>query len=433
MPCLRQGELCNWGSLMIPLRHRGLFSILNKSVWDYKVPVNINNWWYFGSLLGFMLLNQIISGFFLSTYYVAHVDHAFDSIVHINRDVYMGALVRGFHINGASLFFLFMYIHIGRGIYYGCYRQAGVWYSGIILMVLLMATSFLGYVLPWGQMSYWAAVVITSLLSTIPYLGPGLVDWIWGGYSVGQATLTRFYSLHFIMPFIMVIVVIIHVGLLHESGSSNPLGLYDPSGVGMRSFHPLYSCTDLFFCLVAFLYLLKLSCFHTWMFVPCENWIKADPMTTPKHITPEWYFLWIYAILRSAPTKGGGVALMILAILALALMPLTPLTHWQGGTQFSPVGKMLFFSWVTNLLFMTWIGSQPATWPYSYETVKGTIIYFGFYPVFLMNLAIKANKFSVNKYNYYKLWTITFFVSCLVCSYYLFDPSYVLTFEDFLL
>ncbi|YP_009450465.1 cytochrome b (mitochondrion) [Lingula anatina] len=405
---------------------------LNNSVWDYKVPININNWWYFGSLLGLMLVCQIISGFFLSTHYVAHVDYAFDSIVHINRDVNYGALIRGFHINGASMFFFFMYIHIGRGIYYGCYRQAGVWYTGIVLMLLLMATSFLGYVLPWGQMSYWASVVITSLLSTIPYIGPSLVEWIWGGYAVGQATLTRFYSLHFILPFIMVIVVIIHVGLLHETGSSNPLGLYDPSGVGMRSFHPLYSCNDLFFCLVAMGYLIKLSAFHTWAFVPCENWIKADPMTTPKHITPEWYFLWVYTILRSAPTKGGGVALMVLSILVLAILPLVPMTHWQGGTQFSPVGKMLFALWVSNWLIMTWVGSQPATWPFMEETVYSTVIYFAFFPVFLLNLALKASKFQLDRSLYYKLWILILYVSIMITIFYNLPESIKWTIEDFL-
>nr|YP_011017986.1 cytochrome b [Lingula reevii]WQG15349.1 cytochrome b [Lingula reevii] len=376
------------------LRHKPLLSPLTKSLWDYKVPTNLNNWWYFGSLLGFMLVNQIVSGTMLAMHYVAHVDYAFDSVVHINRDVYMGSLVRGFHINGASLFFLFMYIHMGRSIYYGCYRQAGVWYSGMVLMLLLMATSFLGYVLPWGQMSYWASVVITSLLSTVPLFGQALVEWIWGGFSVGQGTLTRFYALHFILPFVMCIVTLIHLAILHKTGSSNPLGVADLSGVGERSFHPMFSTKDMFFMLIAFYFLLKMSVYYTWVFVPAENWIKCNPMVTPKHISPEWYFLWLYAILRCAPTKEGGVLLMILALVFLAILPMAPKMRWQGGAQYSPLAKLLFISWVLNFMYLTWIGGKPAEWPYNESAVRSVVGYFLFFPTFIWAIYRKGKKFS---------------------------------------
>nr|AEL97407.1 cytochrome b [Taeniura lymma] len=353
-----------------------LFKIINNSLIDLPAPSNISTWWNFGSLLGLCLIIQILTGLFLAMHYTADVSSAFSSIAHISRDVNYGWLIRNIHANGASMFFICVYLHIARGLYYGSYLNKETWNIGVIILLLLMATAFVGYVLPWGQMSFWGATVITNLLSALPYIGDMLVQWIWGGFSVDNATLTRFFTFHFLFPFVIAALTMIHLLFLHETGSNNPTGL--SSNMDKIPFHPYYTYKDLvgFFILLALLTLLAL--FAPNLLGDTENFIPANPLVTPPHIKPEWYFLFAYAILRSIPNKLGGVLALIFSILVLLLIPILH-TSKQRSLTFRPITQLLFWLLVANTIILTWIGGQPVEQPFIIIGQIASITYFSFF------------------------------------------------------
>nr|CAT10126.1 cytochrome b [Testudo horsfieldii] len=338
-----------------------MMKIINNSFIDLPSPSNISAWWNFGSLLGICLILQIITGIFLAMHYSPNISLAFSSVAHITRDVQYGWLIRNMHANGASIFFMCIYLHIGRGLYYGSYLHKETWNTGIILLLTVMATAFMGYVLPWGQMSFWGATVITNLLSAIPYIGNTLVQWIWGGFSVDNATLTRFFTLHFLLPFAIIGMAITHLLFLHETGSNNPTGLN--SGTDKIPFHPYFSYKDLLGLILMLTTLLTLTLFSPNLLGDPDNFTPANPLSTPPHIKPEWYFLFAYAILRSIPNKLGGVLALLFSILVLFLMP-TLHTSKQRSTMFRPFSQTLFWCLTANLLLLTWIGSQPVEDPF---------------------------------------------------------------------
>nr|YP_581748.1 cytochrome b [Platysternon megacephalum]ABB22856.1 cytochrome b [Platysternon megacephalum] len=357
-----------------------MMKIINNSFIDLPSPSNISAWWNFGSLLGICLILQIITGIFLAMHYSPDVSLAFSSITHISRDVQYGWLIRNMHANGASLFFMYIYIHIGRGLYYGSYLYKETWNTGIILLLLTMATAFVGYVLPWGQMSFWGATVITNLLSAIPYMGSTLVQWIWGGFSVDNATLTRFFTFHFLLPFITSGFAMVHLLFLHETGSNNPTGLN--SNTDKIPFHPYFSYKDLLGIILTLALLLTLALFSPNLLGDPDNFTPANPLSTPPHIKPEWYFLFAYAILRSIPNKLGGVLALLLAILMLLLMPILH-TSKQRTTSFRPLTQILFWFLVADLLVLTWIGGQPVEAPFTAISQMASILYF-LIPLILM-------------------------------------------------
>nr|ACH54161.1 cytochrome b [Chelonia mydas] len=338
-----------------------MMKIINNLVIDLPSPSNISAWWNFGSLLATCLALQIITGIFLAMHYSPDISMAFSSIAHITRDVQYGWLIRNMHANGASLFFMCIYLHIGRGIYYGSYLYKETWNTGIILLLLVMATAFVGYVLPWGQMSFWGATVITNLLSAIPYIGNTLVQWVWGGFSVDNATLTRFFTFHFLLPFAITGLTAVHLLFLHETGSNNPTGL--DSNTDKIPFHPYFSYKDLLGLILMLTFLLTLTLFSPYLLGDPDNFTPANPLSTPPHIKPEWYFLFAYAILRSIPNKLGGVLALLFSILILFLMP-TLHTSKQRTASFRPLTQILFWSLVADLLVLTWIGGQPVEDPF---------------------------------------------------------------------
>nr|YP_009741708.1 cytochrome b [Thaumatosmylus hainanus]QID76387.1 cytochrome b [Thaumatosmylus hainanus] len=352
-----------------------LFKIANNALVDLPAPSNISTWWNFGSLLGLCLIIQIATGLFLAMHYTANIESAFNSVTHICRDVNYGWFLRTLHANGASFFFICIYLHIGRGLYYNSYVFMHTWSIGVLLLFLVMATAFMGYVLPWGQMSFWGATVITNLLSAIPYLGITLVQWIWGGFAVDNATLTRFFTFHFLLPFIVAAMTMIHLLFLHQTGSNNPLGLN--SNMDKIPFHPYFSFKDI----VGFLtLLLSLTLINLWMpyiLGDPDNFIPANPLVTPIHIQPEWYFLFAYAILRSIPNKLGGVIALVMSIAILFIMPLNK-QNFQG-LQFYPINQILFWFMVSIVILLTWIGARPVEDPYILIGQILTILYFMYY------------------------------------------------------
>nr|YP_009138366.1 cytochrome b [Leiopelma hochstetteri]AII41080.1 cytochrome b [Leiopelma hochstetteri] len=366
-----------------------LIKIVNNSFIDLPSPSNISVWWNFGSLLGVCLIAQILTGLFLAMHYTADTSMAFSSVTHICRDVNYGWLIRNIHANGASLFFICIYLHIGRGMYYGSYLFKETWNIGVALLFLVMATAFVGYVLPWGQMSFWGATVITNLLSAMPYIGSTLVQWIWGGFSVDNATLTRFFTFHFLLPFLTVGATIIHLLFLHETGSNNPTGLN--SNPDKVPFHPYFSYKDLlgFYIMITSMCLLAL--FAPNLLGDPENFTPADPLVTPPHIKPEWYFLFAYAILRSIPNKLGGVLALAFSILILAIIPMIH-TSKQRALTFRPLTQPLFWALVTNTLILTWIGGQPAEDPFIIVGQIASITYFSLFLLFLPITSWLENK-----------------------------------------
>nr|WGT92238.1 cytochrome b [Dicerapanorpa magna] len=360
-----------------PIRsHHPLFKIANNALVDLPAPSNISTWWNFGSLLGLCLIIQIATGLFLAMHFTAHIDLAFDSVTHICRDVNYGWLLRTLHANGASFFFICLYLHVGRGMYYNSFLFTPTWMIGVILLFLVMGTAFMGYVLPWGQMSFWGATVITNLLSAIPYLGTELVQWLWGGFAVDNATLTRFFTFHFLLPFIVAAMTMIHLLFLHQTGSNNPLGLN--SNLDKIPFHPYYTFKDLtgFFILVMILTVLTLL--NPYLLGDPDNFIPANPLVTPVHIQPEWYFLFAYAILRSIPNKFGGVIALVLSIAILMILPFTHLSKFQG-IQFYPLNQILFWSMLIIVMLLTWIGARPVEEPYVITGQILTVLYFLYY------------------------------------------------------
>nr|YP_010360984.1 cytochrome b [Zeugodacus caudatus]AMR74971.1 cytochrome b [Zeugodacus caudatus]UNQ86533.1 cytochrome b [Zeugodacus caudatus] len=360
-----------------PLRtQHPLFKIANNALVDLPAPVNISAWWNFGSLLGLCLIIQILTGLFLAMHYTADINLAFNSVNHICRDVNYGWLLRTLHANGASFFFICIYLHVGRGIYYGSYLFTPTWLVGVLILFLVMATAFMGYVLPWGQMSFWGATVITNLLSAIPYLGIDLVQWVWGGFAVDNATLTRFFTFHFILPFIVLAMTLIHLLFLHQTGSNNPIGLN--SNIDKIPFHPYFSFKDIVGFIVMIMALLLLTLINPYLLGDPDNFIPANPLVTPVHIQPEWYFLFAYAILRSIPNKLGGVIALVLSIAILAILPFYHLSKFRG-IQFYPINKILFWSMVVTVILLTWIGARPVEEPYVLVGQILTVIYFLYY------------------------------------------------------
>nr|YP_009971823.1 cytochrome b [Deporaus marginatus]QNH68710.1 cytochrome b [Deporaus marginatus] len=357
-------------------KNNSLLSIANSSLVDLPSPSNINAMWNFGSLLGLCLIIQILTGLFLAMHYCPNVEMAFNSVAHICRDVNYGWLIRTLHANGASFFFICLYTHIGRGMYYSSYNLIETWMIGVTIFFVVMGTAFLGYVLPWGQMSFWGATVITNLLSAIPYLGTSIVQWVWGGFAVDNATLTRFFTFHFLFPFIVAALVLVHLLFLHQTGSSNPLG--SNSNIDKIPFHPFFSFKDLFGFLVMMMLLTILTLTNPYLLGDPDNFTPANPLVTPVHIQPEWYFLFAYAILRSIPNKLGGVIALVMSIAILYILPFTN-NKKMLSSQFYPINKILYWSIVTIILLLTWIGARPVEDPYIIVGQILTISYFLYY------------------------------------------------------
>jgi len=347
---------------------------------NYQVPKNLSYAWNFGSLAGLALMIQIVTGIVLAMHYTPHADYAFDSVENIMRNVNYGWLIRYIHAVGASMFFIVVYLHILRGLYYGSYKSPReiLWWFGILIFISMMATAFMGYVLPWGQMSYWGATVITSLFSAVPVVGDAVVTWLWGGYSVDHPTLNRFYSLHYLMPFVIFGLVILHVIALHVPGSGNPTGVEVKSKKDTIPFHPYYTVKDYFGFGVFFLLFAWFVFFEPNYLGHPDNYIPADPMVTPAHIVPEWYFLPFYAILRAIPDKLGGVIFMFGSLLILFVLPWLD-THKVKSGAFRPLFKPFFWLFAADVVLLGWLGGKPAEGVYVIAARFATFYYFFYF------------------------------------------------------
>ena len=328
---------------------------------------------------------QLVRGILLATRFTALSEYSFESVVVIFQERNYGWLLRLLHSTGASFFFLFLYLHIGRGIYYGSYKKRAVWNLGVVIYLILIGTAFLGYVLPWGQISYWAATVITNLLSAIPYLGPSLVQWVWGGFAVGTPTLVRFYALHYLLPFVVTGMVILHIFYLHSAGSRNPLGVR--SRTYKMAFHYTYSVKDTLYFIIFLFSLVTGSLTLGYVFIDAENFIPANPLVTPAHIQPEWYFLFAYAILRSIPNKLGGVVALLFSVLILLTFPIVSPTY-SGGVVYSPLVRVLFWVLVATFFLLTWLGVMPAEPPFVLVSMLSTLCYFVTFFLILLLLSV---------------------------------------------
>ena len=366
-----------------------VFTFLHHEMHEYPTPKNLNYWWNFGSLAGITLVIMIVTGIILSMHYTAHVDHAFQSVERIMRDVNYGWLIRYIHANGASFFFIVVYIHIFRGLYYGSYKAPRelLWMLGVVILLLMMATAFMGYVLPWGQMSFWGATVITNLFSAIPLVGESIVTLLWGGFSVDNPTLNRFFSLHYLLPFVIVGVVVLHIIALHRFGSNNPLGIDVRGDQDTIPFHPYYTVKDMFglsvflTIMAAVVFFLPNSMGHP------DNYIPANPMVTPAHIVPEWYFLPFYAILRAVPDKLLGVLAMFAAIAVLFVLPWLDRSPVRSAS-FRPIYKIMFWVFLLDCVALTYLGAMPAEGIYVVLSRLCTVYYFFHFIVLLPALSI---------------------------------------------
>ena len=354
-----------------------VFSYMHHELHEYPTPRNLSYLWNFGSLAGFALVVMIVTGIILAMHYTPHVDHAFDSVERIMRDVNYGWLIRYIHMNGASFFFIVVFLHIFRGLYYGSYKAPRelLWILGVVILLLMMATAFMGYVLPWGQMSFWGATVITNLFSAIPVFGEGIVTWLWGGFSVDNPTLSRFFSLHYLLPFVIVGVVVLHIIALHRFGSNNPLGIDVSGKQDTIPFHPYYTYKDLFGLVVFLLFFASAVFFYPNFLGHPDNYIPANPLQTPAHIVPEWYFLPFYAILRAVPDKLGGVLLMFGSIAVLFILPWLDRSPIRSG-RFRPIFKIFFWLLLIDCLVLGYLGAKPAEGSYVLMARLATAWYF---------------------------------------------------------
>nr|DBA43830.1 TPA_asm: CYTB [Bombus ussurensis] len=358
---------------------------------NLPTPININYLWNFGSILGMFLFIQIISGLFLSMHYCPNINIAFFSISNIMKDMNSGWLIRLIHMNGASFYFLFMYMHIARNMFYYSFKLYQVWMIGVSILFLSMATAFLGYVLPWGQMSFWGAMVITNLISAIPYIGQFMVEWIWGGFSINNDTLNRFYSFHFILPFIILMMVFIHLIILHMTGSSNPI--HSKLNIYKINFHPYFSIKDLITMLITFMIFMIINLQFPFMLSDPDNFKMANPMITPTHIKPEWYFLFAYSILRTIPNKLGGVIMLFLSIFILYLIPMINLNNFKNN-KFYFLNKIFYWWFINIFIMLTWLGGQMIDYPYTKLNIIFTFLYFfymilSFYINYMWDMLLK--------------------------------------------
>ncbi len=358
--------------------------LLHSSFVAFPNPRNLNYWWTFGGILSFMLVSQIATGVVLAMHYTPQSSLAFGSIEHIMRDINYGWLLRYAHANGASMYFLALYIHIFRGMYYGSYKEPRevLWLLGVLIFLLSIATAFMGYVLPWGQMSFWGATVITSLFTAIPVIGDSITTWLWGGYAVDNATLNRFFSLHYLLPFIIAGVVVLHVWALHVHGSNNPAGIEKKTGKDTLSFHPYFTVKD-GFALVCFLVLYGWIVFYVPNYLyDADNYIEANPLQTPVHIVPEWYYLPFYAILRSIPNKLIGTAVMFASVVIIAFLPWLD-TSKVKSAKYRPIYRIGFWLFVVCAILLGYLGSKPPEGTYVIAARFLTVYYFLFFLVIL--------------------------------------------------
>ena len=367
-----KSKLAQWFDSRLPLL------TLSHHLREYPTPKNLNYWWTFGGILTIFLIVQIVTGIILAMHYVAHVDHAFESVEHIMRDVNYGWLIRYAHANGASMFFLAVYIHIFRGLFYGSYKSPRemIWITGLIIYLLMMATAFMGYVLPWGQMSFWAATVITNLFSAIPLIGESVVTWLWGGYAVANPTLTRFYSLHYLMPFLIFGLVVLHIWALHIPGNNNPVGIdIKKPSKDTVPFSPYIVVKDLYALIIFLIIFAGIVFFVPNILSHPDNYIKANPMVTPTHIVPEWYLLPFYAILRAVPSKLGGVVVMFASLFILMFLPWLDTSKIRSAV-FRPLYKAFFWILVIDVIILGYIGANPPEGLYLLVGRIATIYYF---------------------------------------------------------
>lgn len=348
---------------------------------DLPTPTSITTLWNFGSLLGLCLGLQLVTGLLLRLHYFSRIDLAFESVSHIMRDVNSGWLIRITHANGARIFFVALYIHIARGLYFSSFSLSHTWRVGVTILLITIATAFLGYVLPWGQMSFWGATVITNLFSAIPYIGGDIVYWLWGGFAVRGPTLSRFFGLHFLIPFLITALVLVHLICLHQTGSSNPLGVV--SNLDKVNFHPYFVWKDIIGFVLFFILAYCVLITAPWLLGDTENFIPANPLVTPIHIQPEWYFLFAYAILRSIPNKLGGVLALALAVLVFYLLPLKNNSH-SKRLWTSPISKLMFWVFVNIVIILTWIGARPVEAPYLLLGQTITFAYFAYFSLVLI-------------------------------------------------
>ena len=382
-----KNPLVKWIDHRLPV-----FSYMHHELHEYPTPKNLSYLWNLGSLAGLALVVMIITGIILAMHYTPHVDHAFDSVERIMRDVNHGWLIRYIHMNGASFFFIVVYLHIFRGLYYGSYKAPRelLWMLGVVILLLMMATAFMGYVLPWGQMSFWGATVITNLFSAIPFIGESIVTWLWGGFSVDNPTLGRFFALHYLMPFVIVAVVMLHLIALHRFGSGNPLGIDVSGQQDTIPFHPYYTSKDLFGAMVFLTIFASAVFFYPNYLGHPDNYIPANPLQTPAHIVPEWYFLPFYAILRAIPDKLGGVLFMFGAIAVLFILPWLDRSPVRSG-RFRPLFKIFFWLFLADCVLLGYLGGKPAEGVYVIWSRLATAYYFVHFLLILPLLSVVEN------------------------------------------